>query len=67
MIDQKTSDQIERIKKKLVIAKNIDKDLKVFGSDSHEYVVGKTADISDILQFESDYKVSLPDCYKTFL
>lgn len=67
MIDQKTSDQVERIKKKLVIAKNTDKDLKVFGADSHEYVVGKMADIADILQFESDYDVSLPDCYKTFL
>lgn len=67
MTDQKTSDQIERIKKKLVIAKNTDKDLKVFGADSHEYVVGKTTDIDDILQFESDYDVSLPDCYKTFL
>lgn len=67
MIDQKTSDQIERIKKKLVIAKNTDKDLKVFGADSHKYVVDKTADVNDVLQFESDYNVSLPDCYKTFL
>lgn len=67
MIDQKTSDQIQRIKKKLVIAKNTDQDLKVFAASSHKYVVGEVAEIDAVLQFESDYNIALPDSYKSFL
>lgn len=67
MIDQKTSSQIERIKKKLILVKDIDKDFEVFGADSHKYVVGKTISKNDILKFESDYAVSLPEPYKEFL
>ncbi|MFQ6603014.1 SMI1/KNR4 family protein [Flavobacterium sp. C3NV] len=67
MTDQKTSSQIERIKKKLVIAKNTDQDLKVFAASSHKYVVGEVAEIDAVLQFESDYNIGLPDSYKSFL
>lgn len=67
MTDQKTSDQIERIKKKLVIAKNTDQDLKVFAASSHEYIIGEVAGIDAVLQFESDYNIALPDSYKSFL
>ena len=61
MINQKTSDQIERIKKKLLIAKNTDKDLKVFGADSHKYFLEETANNDQILKFEKDYNLALPD------
>ncbi|OIV41608.1 SMI1/KNR4 family protein [Flavobacterium johnsoniae] len=67
MTDQKTLSQIERIKKKLILAKEIDKDFEIFGADSHEYVVGEKVKDEDILEFESNYNVSLPDCYKAFL
>jgi hypothetical protein len=59
--------QIERIKKKLVIAKNTDKDLKVFGADSHKYFVGETVNNEEILKFEKDYTIELPEDYKAFL
>lgn len=59
--------QIERIKKKLVIAKNTDKDLKVFGADSHKYFVGETVNNEEILKFEKDYTIELPEGYKAFL
>ena len=36
----KELNQINRIKKKLILAKEIDKDLKVFGASSHKYTVG---------------------------
>lgn len=67
MVDEKTSDQIERIKKKLIIAKNTDKELKVFGASSHKYILSDTVKTADILEFEKDYKVSLPEDYKAFL
>jgi hypothetical protein len=60
-------EQIERIKSKLVKAKAADKDLKVFGASSHKYIIGEVASKEDILKFENDYKVELPDCYKAFL
>lgn len=59
--------QIQRIKKKLLLAKEIDKDLEVFGADSHKYVVGETADADEIFEFEKKYNISLPDCYRAFL
>ena len=59
--------QIERIKKKLVIAKNTDKDLKVFGAESHKYFLGETANNDHILKFEKDYNLELPEDYKAFL
>lgn len=59
--------QIERIKKKLVVAKNTDKDLKLFGADSHKYFVGETVNNEEILKFEKDYTIELPKDYKAFL
>jgi hypothetical protein len=59
--------QIERIKKKLIIAKNADKDLKVFGAESHKYFLGETVNKDQILKFEKDYNLELPEDYKAFL
>lgn len=59
--------QIERIKKKLIIAKKTDKDLKVFGADEHEYNVGHTVNESQIVEFENEYELKLPECYRAFL
>lgn len=59
--------QIQRIKNKLILAKNADKDLKVFGASSHQYTLGETVGIDEILSFENDYNVVLPEDYKAFL
>ena len=59
--------QIERIKSKLLIAKNADKDLKVFGADSHKYFLGERANNDEILKFEKEYNLKLPEEYKIFL
>ncbi|MFH6935387.1 SMI1/KNR4 family protein [Flavobacterium sp. FlaQc-30] len=66
-MSEEFTSQIERIKQKLILAKEIDKDLKVFGASNHKYVVGNTANHHDILKFESDYNISLPEAYKAFL
>lgn len=59
--------QIERIKSKLLIAKNADQDLKVFGADSHKYFLGETVNNDEILKFEKEYNLELPEDYKNFL
>lgn len=59
--------QIERIKSKLILAKEVDKDLKVFGADSHQYALGKTVNNDDVLNFEKEYNLELPEDYKAFL
>ncbi|MFB9079946.1 SMI1/KNR4 family protein [Flavobacterium procerum] len=67
MINQKVLKQIERIKTKLYLAQEKDQDFEVFAADSHEYVVGQVVENNDILKFEKDYEISLPECYKAFL
>lgn len=67
MMDEKIIKQIERIKAKLFLAQQTDKNFEVFAANSHEYVVGKVVENDDILKFEKDYEVSLPECYKAFL
>ncbi|OMQ13389.1 SMI1/KNR4 family protein [[Flexibacter] sp. ATCC 35103] len=59
--------QIERIKSKLLIAKNTDKNLKVFGAESHKYILGDTVTPNQILSFENEYDIKLPESYKAFL
>ncbi|GLR70242.1 SMI1/KNR4 family protein [Agaribacter marinus] len=63
----KYSDQLTRIKKKLAKAKSFDKDLKVFGADSHKYKVGKCISKKQIAAFEERYSIGIPECYKSFL
>lgn len=59
--------QIERIKKKLIIAKNSDTDLQVFGAESHQYILGESVNEDQISEFEKEYNLELPECYKAFL
>lgn len=66
-MNKEISNQIERIKKKLVLAKDIDKEFKVFGADSHKYFVGETVNHDDIVKVETNYNISLPESYKAFL
>lgn len=65
MIDYR--EQLERIKAKLPIAQKTDKKLKVFGADTHKYVLNKPVSEADIIRFETLYSISLPECYKSFL
>ena len=59
--------QIDRIKTKLEQAKTADKSFKVFGADSHRYVVNKPAKIDDIKSIENKYSIQIPECYKSFI
>ena len=66
-MDQEILNQIERIKTKLFLAKDVDKDFEIFGADCHEYVLGKTVNEAEILEFEKVHALSLPESYKAFL
>ena len=61
------STQIQRIKDKLIKAKYTDVKLKVFGAESHKYILGKPLYDEDILKFEKEYDLELPESYKAFL
>ncbi len=66
-MDFKVTNQIERIKNKLVLAKESDHDFKVFGARSHKYEIGPTVPADEVLKFEKEYDLELPECYKAFL
>jgi hypothetical protein len=59
--------QIERIKIKLRLAKNTDPFFENFGSKSHQYQLNKPLSIEEVEKFENKYKITLPQCYKSFL
>ncbi|MEX0313189.1 MAG: SMI1/KNR4 family protein [Allomuricauda sp.] len=61
------SEQIQRIKRKLLRAKEVDVDFRVFGAASHKYEINPPATIEDVEAFEKKYKVQLPDCYRAFI
>lgn len=61
------SDQIQRIKDKLLVAKNADKNLKVFGAERHNYIIHKPTTLKSVTEFETKYSIELPDCYKAFI
>ncbi len=60
-------EQVERIKLKLEAAKAVDIDFKVFGAKYHQYFIGEPLSSKLIDDFESKYRVFLPECYKLFL
>ncbi len=59
--------QTQRIIEKLDIVRQKDPTFKVFGADSHKYGIGRTLDIKTIENFEQEYNLDLPSCYKAFL
>ncbi|MNJ91876.1 SMI1 / KNR4 family protein [compost metagenome] len=59
--------QIQRIKDKLIQAKQADTDLKVFGAESHQYQFNPPATESEVRAFEEAYSVQLPECYRAFV
>lgn len=61
------SEQIQRIKIKLPVAKRSDKGLRVFGASSHKYQINKPVSITEIERFENKCNIKLPSCYKSFL
>ncbi|KFF02807.1 SMI1/KNR4 family protein [Chryseobacterium luteum] len=60
-------EQLDRIKNKLEQLKRFDKDLKLFGADTHEYLLNPILTSEQVTQFETDHKIDLPKDYVSFL
>lgn len=59
--------QIERIKEKLLLVKELDNQCEEFGSRLHRYVIGPVAGENEIKEFEKKYNIELPSCFRMFL
>ena len=49
--------QIERIKNKLLEAKEVDGNFKVFGAESHKYYIHPPAKEFEVLEFEQKFSI----------
>jgi hypothetical protein len=60
-------EQLARVKAKLAKAKSADKNFKVFGASSHKYNLNRPATSQEVLAFETEYGVHLPEAYRAFI
>jgi len=58
--------QLDRIKQKLETLKELDKNLRLFGADAHEYVLNKPLSKNEIETFEAKYTIRLPEEFAVF-
>ncbi|WP_108422478.1 SMI1/KNR4 family protein [Flagellimonas amoyensis] len=61
------TEQIHRIKEKLVLAKKVDKHFSAFGAASHKYALDPPASIAEVEAFEKRYGIRLPEGYRAFV
>lgn len=59
--------RIETIKSKLKKANVKDLDRNQFGASSHQYKVNPPLSTSELVQWQSEYGITLPSCYVQFL
>lgn len=57
----------ENVNNLLEAAKNMDKDLKVFGASSHKYELNPVISLEKVQDFEKKYGLKLPPAYVKFL
>lgn len=58
---------IDRIKSKLIELRQKDRELKTFGSESHQYNLGPRKSEVELAAFEQRYGIALPKGYRKFL
>ena len=59
--------QIDRIKEKLKLLKNLDTGLSLFGASKHQYKLNRPLDPEIIKRFETNSRIKLPEEYIKFL
>ena len=62
----KFEEQICRIKDKLNILKEADLDYEIFGSGTHEYNLNPTKTEEELIKFETENQITLPEEYREF-
>ena len=60
-------EQLIRIQQKLAQAKEVDKNLEVFGADAHQYHLNPPVSEEKVRAFEEKYGLQLPECYRAFM
>ena len=60
-------EQLHQIQRKLQTVREMDPECKKSLGASHRYLLGKPLQEKDIREFELEYKISLPEDYRTFL
>lgn len=66
MIDR-LDEQLERIRQKLILARNHDSEFRTFGAASHRYILLDPVSEEIVNGFESGYQIELPNCYRAFI
>lgn len=66
-IDTPFDEQLQRIKDKLITAKNADADCDVFASCEHEYLLNVPVTEEEVLAFERKHSIRLPECFRSFV
>jgi hypothetical protein len=59
------NEQLKRIKDKLKELQQLDFGFKLFGADTHKYILNPALTIEEVKKFEADNKVELPVEYLT--
>ena len=60
-------EQLQRVRSKLAKAKSNDKNFKVFGASAHKYSLNRPATSQEVLAFETEYGIHLPEAYRAFI
>lgn len=61
------NNQLDNIKDKLILLRQLDTNLEVFGSEEHGYILNPTVPTDTIKQFEAKHNITLPSEYAAFL
>lgn len=67
MLNSQYTEQLARIKAKLLQAKAKDHDRKVFGADSHNYELDEPVSSEEVIRFEEHHHLDFPEAYKAFI
>jgi len=63
----RNSEEILIIKKKISILKSLDKSFEIFGSENHNYKFHSKISEKEVLKFEKNHKITLPDFFREFV
>jgi hypothetical protein len=64
---QQFDEQINCIKQKLLVARNIDSEFRVFGAGGHKYILHSPVSEDEITRFETTHSIELPKCCRLFI
>lgn len=59
--------QLARIHEKFEQARMADHDFRIFGADQHRYDIAPAVSAAEVVAFQAEYGVTLPDAYRVFV